>query len=105
MRSLGTYPSPDCADLHRSWDQLEHGLPSLGMHGLDIARKREPATTDVQDIGRRPKSGTERRGRVGEAPHVTEDRGRSVRRSTAAWVRRSSTSTRMSGSAARGGSR
>ena len=31
--------------------ELQHGLSRFGMHGLDVAREREPAAADVQDIG------------------------------------------------------
>ena len=42
------------------------------MHRLDIPREREPAATDVQDIGCRAECGAQRGRRVGEPAHVAE---------------------------------
>ena len=72
MRVARHVPELRLRDLVDPGIELQDGLPSLGMHGLDVAREREPAAPDVQDIGRRSEPGTERRRRVGEPPHVTE---------------------------------
>ena len=72
MRVARHVPELRLCDLVDPGIEFQHGLSGLGMHGLDIAREREPAAPDVQDIGRRSEPGTERRRRVGEPPHVTE---------------------------------
>ena len=65
-------------DLEHARIQLQDGLPSRGMHRLEVPREREPAPADVQDIRRPTKPGPQRGRRVGEAPDIPEPEIRRV---------------------------
>ena len=60
------------SDLEHARIELEHGLARTRPRRLEVAREREPAATDMEDVGRAIEPVQIRSDRVGEPPLVSE---------------------------------